>query len=178
MNVNHLAEVDPVLRTSEQVLARKGEGAPTNSEDLLPIDELEEVADGNDEVSQALLSTAGQMDAYVRGNTVADDELEDSAARPPVPARRSSRRWRQRTPAWNPLRRSPEDQQGGRKRKKRGRGLAQVTPFSSGAFLMATVRPFTAWVPPAAIVELPRSPTTSSTAARPAPRRVGTSFFT
>ncbi len=79
MAVSSLAEVDPVLRTSAAVLARKGEAGPISGE-LPPLDELDEVTGGRDGVSAALLHTAGAMDAYVAGNTVADDELEDSAA--------------------------------------------------------------------------------------------------
>ena len=79
MKVNSLAEIDPVLRSSEQVLVRSGErGGPSSHSDLPPIDELDELPGGTGGVSEALLHTAGQMDAYVAGNTVADDELEDA----------------------------------------------------------------------------------------------------
>lgn len=79
MKVNSLAEIDPVLRSSEQVLVRSGErGGPSSQTDLMPLDELDEVPAATGGVSEALLSTAGQMDAYVAGNTVADDELEDA----------------------------------------------------------------------------------------------------
>ncbi|MCO4774118.1 MAG: PAS domain S-box protein, partial [Deltaproteobacteria bacterium] len=78
MKVNHLAEIDPVLRTSEQILARAGEMGPTSSTSLPPLDELDELPSASGTVSADLLNTANQMDAYVAGNTVADDELEDS----------------------------------------------------------------------------------------------------
>ena len=77
MKVNSLAEVDPVLRSSEQILARKGEDSPISHQDLPPLDELDEVESGGASVSPDLLHTAGEMDAYVaRGH---DDELEDAA---------------------------------------------------------------------------------------------------
>lgn len=77
MKVNSLAEVDPVLRSSEQILARKGEDSPISHQDLPPLDELDEVESGGASVSPDLLHTAGEMDAYVaRGR---DDELEDAA---------------------------------------------------------------------------------------------------
>ena len=82
MNVSSLAEVDPVLRTSEAILARKGEGSPASGK-LPPIDEIDEIdeiSSPSGEVSPALLNTTGAMDAYVAETTAADDELIDGSA--------------------------------------------------------------------------------------------------
>jgi len=76
MKVSSLAEVDPVLRNSQGILARAGEVGPTSGE-LPPLDDLAEVAGAPEGVSPALLNTANAMDAYVAGNTVADDDLND-----------------------------------------------------------------------------------------------------